>query len=173
MSYPLTIRCPPMTVRNTSRWNPWADREAEELVCDVDTFDRDGRPLAFKIVFPPVRIRRATDPEIIADVVQRYALASTPSAVWMVDSVLAENPPDQEVQASVFYPPEPTVRGPLIQGGLIAVLPVNSISGFVTWQGRSGRVQSTLPRTTGRPVGWGLRAYVVDACTCEGTVDWE
>lgn len=174
MKYPLTIKCPPMEVKNLSWFgNPYADREAQQITCDVLTTGPDGQALRFEIIFPKCKIWRDTsllDRQVIARI---YSLASVPSAVWMVEPVTAFSPGNQAIRIGVNYPQEPTVRASLFEGGNIDVLPVASLSGKVVLpDGRQGSVTSTLPRTTGRPVGLGLLKYIVDAVACEGEVDW-
>lgn len=168
-----------MPVLNTSWWNPYADREAQQLICDVLTSGPDGRVLpAFKVVFPKCRIWRDASPLDRQWVARTYSLASVPSAVWMVEPVTAMEPVLQSTKIRVQFPQEPTVRGPLTRGGLIDVLPVDSLGGLLTLPSngispaRTGRVRVTLPRAVGRPVGLGLWQYVVDAVECPGEVEW-
>jgi hypothetical protein len=176
MKYPLIIQCPKMPVLNTSWYgNPWADREAQQLVCDVLTAGPDGKALpTFQIVFPKCKIKRVTDLEERQTVYVRYNLASVPQAVWVVDAVTATSPALQATKIAVDYPEEPTIRGSFLSGSLISVLPVDSLRGTVILPGgRTGQVRSTLPSTTGRPVGLGLFQYNVDAVDMPGEVEWD
>ncbi len=172
MIYPLKIICPPMDVWNTSWWgNPYADREAQKLTCDVHTQGPDGAALAFQIVFPACLVKRDSSLTTRLAAQQDYGLAKVPSAIWMVEPVKAASVGSQPVQIGISFPQEPTYRN---ADSTITVLPVASLWGTIRLpSGARGSVKATLPRCTSRPQGLGLFRYVVDAVTCEGSVEWD
>lgn len=149
----LVIHCPPMAVRNTSWWNPFAARLTDYLTCLGELTLPDGHRANFRINFPPCYVRRVA------------------AGRWLVDAVRASGQIEMVARRLLYidFPAEPVLR----DGSNMVAQPVDSVGGLLTGMSwGDARLKATLPMAVGRPVGFGMRTYVVDAVEVHGTAEW-
>lgn len=162
MTTQLTIKCPPMAVRNTSWWNPLADRITDELACPSQVVLPDGSTVDFTHVFPQCYVRRLSAGKWMVDAVVSKSNSSI--GPFILFPSLAEG-----VNCSISWPQEPVDR----DGKNMLARAIDSMEGTITVTGKTGKVKAHMPQSVGRPVGMGMYVFVVDAVTITGTVEWE
>ena len=145
----LTIHCPEMAVRNTGYfWQLTADRLTDELECRGEIEQGFGW---FTITFPPCRVKYISPGR------------------WMVDAVVARGYLDSGEYIAIAFPEEPVVR----RLDKLVALRVPSIreQSFVALRDGRRYIETELPDAEATPVGFGMRTYIVEAVTIEGTVE--
>jgi hypothetical protein len=149
----IIVNCPAMPVISTSKFlNPFADREAQEIDCPSTLVLPDGSILPFIFIFP------------------RCLVKFQSVGKWLVDPITAAGIVQTKGWISVDFPAEPIVRC----GFNMIAQPITSTKGRVQLEdGTFGLVEMTLPLAVGRPVGLGLKKFIVDAVTVTGTVSWQ
>ena len=153
----LTINCPPMPVNNTG-WTPWSDRLAEELPCEGKI--RIGERIIKLLTKTDDPERYFRFPEALIRRVRR--------GLWMVEPVVAFGWTEQGKLIEIHYPEEPIKR----EGVNMVAQPVDNLvsHSFVGIDGKRYPVAAGLPLAVGRPVGFGLFQFIVEAVTIEGMV---
>lgn len=153
----LTIHCPEMGVTNTGYWwQTFTDRITDRLECRGEI---EGI-CSLTIVFPQCKVYNIKPGE------------------WRVEQVQATGKLDSGDYIQILYPPEQVLR----KGNYLYAQEVDSIDYYphslvmsscvIDENGKRYLVKSKLPLAQSRPVGIGLRKYIVEAVILPGTVDW-